>query len=84
MESTGGKFLGCLCQQVKAVNDKIELGNLALFLIVVTQIANVMERKRSFAAALCVPNDTVLCALVQLLLDGKGGEELRVAHYMLL
>ena len=84
MEPTGGKFLGCLCQQIEAVNDKIKLRDLALLLVVVSQIADIMECQCSFSTALCVPDDTVLCALAQLLLDGKGGEELRVAHYMLL
>ena len=62
MESTGGKFLGCLCQQIEAVNDKIKLRNLALLLVVVSQITDIMECQCSFSTALCVPDDTVLCA----------------------
>ena len=52
MESTGGKFLGCLCQQIEAVNDKIKLRNLALLLVVVSQIADIMECQCSFSAKL--------------------------------
>lgn len=79
METTGRKFLRCLCQQIKTVDDKIKLSNFALLLIVVSQIADIMECQCSFSATLCVPDDTVLCALIELLLYGKGGEELRVA-----
>ena len=63
MESTGGKFLRCLCQQIEAVNDEIELRDLALLLVVVSQITDIMECQCSFSTALCVPDDTVLCAL---------------------
>lgn len=83
MEATGGKFLASLCQQIQAVYNKIELRNLALLLVIVPQIAYIVEGQGSFTAALGVPYNAMLDASVQFLLNSHRCEKLWISHNML-
>ena len=84
MEPASSKFFSCLGQQVQAINDKIELRNLSLTLIVVSQIPHIMESQGGLPAPLGVPNDTMFNSRIQFLFNGKRREKLWVSHDMFL
>ena len=62
MEATGGKFLSGLCQQVQTIYNEVELCNPSLFLVIIPKVTYIVKGQGGFAAALGMPNDTVLDA----------------------
>ena len=83
-QATAGEFAMRLNQQVDPVDNKIELGDDLLFLEVIGQKADVVIGQRGFAAALRMPDNAFSDAVVEFVLNGFGGEQLRVTHDMLL
>ena len=83
-EATGSEFAGGLDEEVDTIDDEVELGNDSLLLVVVGQEMDVVVGEGGFSASLSMPDEASGDSLVEILLDCLGGEELRVAHDVLL
>ena len=84
MKTTSSKFISCLGQQIQTINDKIELRDFPLPLIVVPKITDIVERQSGFPTPLGMPNNTMLDAGIQLLFNCQRSKKLWVSHNVLL
>ena len=82
-QPAAGKLTLRLGEQVDPVDDEVELGDDALALEVVGEKTGVVIGQRGFAAALGVPDDALAYAGIEFPFNRLGGEELRVAHDVL-
>ena len=84
LESAVAKLSGGLYQQIQSVDDKVELRNDSLLLVVVGQVVDIVEGEGGLSAALSVPDDSPALVRLQMALYGFCREYLGVPHDMLL
>ena len=83
-EAAQSEFVTRLLKQIEPVDDEIETRHLPALLEPVGEESDVVVRQRSLAAALSVPDDALAHAGRQTFGDGERGEQLGVAHDVLL
>ena len=83
MQSARHKLIPGLLHQAEAVDDEIELGDRVFLSEEIGQALHRIIGQSRLAAALRVPDDARLHALVQFPADGQRSEKLLIAHHVL-